>query len=164
MFYRDLPYFAYGSNLNLGQMQIRCKFARDIGAATLDDYELIFNGVADIRPASGRKVLGGLWQITNRCLEALDRYEGFPHLYRRELITVLDEAGEYVPAFVYVMNGDHHRSRVSMPSQFYFDCIREGYKDFGLPERLLWEAYDQTQEEVKKREIARRQQLAFQLT
>lgn len=164
MFYRDLPYFAYGSNLNLGQMQMRCKFAREQGAATLDDYELIFNGVADIRPASGRKVLGGLWQITNRCLEALDRYEGFPHLYRKELITVLNDQGEYVPAFVYVMNETHSRSRVSTPSQYYFDAIRDGYRDFGLSERLLWEAFDQTEYEVKKYELSRRNQLAFSLS
>lgn len=164
MFYRDLPYFAYGSNLNLSQMQYRCKFAQEQGAATLDDYELIFNGVADIRPASGRKVLGGLWRITNRCLEALDRYEGFPHLYRKELITVLDADGEYVPAFVYVMNEGHTRSRVSMPGQYYFDSIRDGYRDFSLSERLLWDALDQTEYEVKKYELGRSNELAFSLT
>lgn len=37
-------YIAYGSNLNVRQMRMRCPSARIIGTSTLRDYELIFKG------------------------------------------------------------------------------------------------------------------------
>lgn len=154
MFYRDLPYFAYGSNLDLGQMQIRCKFAQVLGAAELPNFELAFNGVADVQRRKGSKVQGGLFKITKRCLEALDRYEGYPHLYGRETVEVIDELGDVVEAFVYIMQPEHSRSRASMPSSYYFEVIERGFADFGLNTRSLYEALQRTQDEVDQRGIA----------
>ena len=37
-------YIAYGSNLNVRQMRMRCPSARIIGTANLKDYELLFKG------------------------------------------------------------------------------------------------------------------------
>ena len=37
-------YIAYGSNLNIRQMRIRCPHARVIGTAVINDYELLFKG------------------------------------------------------------------------------------------------------------------------
>ena len=37
-------YFAYGSNINLEQMAIRCPAAQVVGPAVLDGYELLFRG------------------------------------------------------------------------------------------------------------------------
>ena len=37
-------YIAYGSNLNVGQMRMRCPSARIIGTSVLKDYELLFKG------------------------------------------------------------------------------------------------------------------------
>lgn len=37
-------YIAYGSNLNLPQMAIRCPGAAVIGKSALKDYELVFRG------------------------------------------------------------------------------------------------------------------------
>ena len=35
-------YLAYGSNLNLNEMKVRCPSAKMIGSTILKDYELIF--------------------------------------------------------------------------------------------------------------------------
>ena len=35
-------YFAYGSNINLEQMAVRCPAAQVVGPAVLDGYELLF--------------------------------------------------------------------------------------------------------------------------
>ena len=49
-------YFAYGSNINLEQMAVRCPAAQVVGPAVLDGYELLFRGnrrgtgVATIEP------------------------------------------------------------------------------------------------------------------
>ena len=37
-------YLAYGSNLNLRQMALRCHTAKPVGTAVIKDYELLFKG------------------------------------------------------------------------------------------------------------------------
>ena len=37
-------YLAYGSNLNIPQMQRRCPTAKIVGIAEIKDYELLFKG------------------------------------------------------------------------------------------------------------------------
>ena len=39
-------YFAYGSNMNLGQMRFRCPDAEVVGNVRLEDYRLAFRGRA----------------------------------------------------------------------------------------------------------------------
>ena len=42
----DTMYFAYGSNINLEQMDYRCPDATVIGPVTLENYELLFRAAA----------------------------------------------------------------------------------------------------------------------
>ena len=55
-------YFAYGSNMNLGQMRFRCPDAEVVGNVRLEDYRLAFrgrapgNGVATVLPEKGSYV------------------------------------------------------------------------------------------------------------
>lgn len=123
-------YFAYGSNLNKEQMKYRCPKARQVTSATLDGYRLVFRGVADVIKSPGYEVQGGLWKITKSCLKALDRYEGYPSLYRRKFVPVFvnELPGEYCMAIVYYMvTGTLHQ-----PSNYYLSSILEGYGDFGI--------------------------------
>ena len=52
-------YFAYGSNMKLGQMRLRCPDAEVVGNVRLEDYRLAFrgrapgNGVATVLPEKG---------------------------------------------------------------------------------------------------------------
>ena len=48
-------YFAYGSNMSVGQMRARCPAARAVGPAQLDGWRFFINrrGTAAIRPAAG---------------------------------------------------------------------------------------------------------------
>src|SRR5512133_1439850 len=87
-------YFAYGSNLSLEGMDARCPDAKPIGPAILHDWALTFQGVADIEPRAGTRTHGALWRISDSDLERLDRYEGYPGLYRRELVAVCTEQAE----------------------------------------------------------------------
>ena len=71
-------YFAYGSNINLDQMQYRCPDATVYGQAVLDNYDLRFrgSGVATVEPKEGACVYGLLWELTDKCEASLDRYPG----------------------------------------------------------------------------------------
>lgn len=142
-------YLAYGSNLNLQQMQYRCPQASVLGASTLSDYHLTFRGshnrgVATIEPKEGSSVPVLLWEITQTCEKALDRYEGFPHLYRKELLPVIFD-GITVHAMVYIMNSIYPKS---IPDATYYTTLLEGYRDCGFDEYTLNAAIKQTGDEI----------------
>jgi hypothetical protein len=72
-------YMAYGMNTNRRAMEARCPLAKPMGGFYLPNYRLVFRGVADIVPEDGGVVPVVLWSITGKCLQALDRLEGYPH-------------------------------------------------------------------------------------
>tara|TARA_Y100001937_G_scaffold101268_1_gene138875 strand:+ start:724 stop:1188 length:465 start_codon:yes stop_codon:yes gene_type:complete len=116
-------YFAYGSNLNKDQMRYRCPRAQSIGWDYLDSYQLVFRGVADIEQEPDAQVPVGIWRITPDCLDALDHYEGYPDLYTRRKVKVGDYWG-----WIYLMN----RGGYNFPSEFYYQAIADGYKNFNI--------------------------------
>lgn len=128
-------YFAYGSNLNLAQFMARCPNSKPVEAFELPDYKLVFKGVADIVKAEGRTVSGALYKITNWCEIALDRYEGFPTLYRKVFQTLED--GRKI--MFYVMN----RQELGRPGQWYFDTIWYGYQDWDMDQAPLLTALNE---------------------
>ena len=79
-------YLAYGSNLNVKQMQFRCPDARIVGTAEIPNYQLLFKGsktgsYLTIEPKQGCTVPAAVWSVSERDELALDRYEGYPHFY-----------------------------------------------------------------------------------
>ena len=128
-------YLAYGSNLHIEQMQRRCPTAEVLGTSTLLGYRLVFNGVATIEPDPDRSVPVLLWDIKPADEPPLDRYEGFPHLYRRETVQV-ELNGKTVDAMVYIMNSEG----IAPPSPYYYDVIRQGYEMNGLDIAVLEQA------------------------
>ena len=134
-------YIAYGSNLNMDQMAMRCPDAVKVGTAILEGYKLTFRsnwryGVANVEPAKGRKVPVGIWAISARDEKSLDRYEGFPTLYDKQEIVVRVN-GVPVSAMVYVMTPGHE---IAPPALSYLHTIKQGYKDFGFDPRPLMRA------------------------
>ena len=144
-------YFAYGSNINLTQMSLRCPDAEVVGEATLPGYELLFRcGLATIEPKVGATVHGLLWNLTPLCEKSLDRYEGFPHLYDKRDVTVRDSAGREITVMAYVMVARRFL-QPEIPSAAYFQGILEGYRQVGLPESALGDALDHVRQEVRER-------------
>lgn len=139
-------YVAYGSNLNTGQMAYRCPWASVYGKGHIDGYELLFRRVATIEKKEGSKVPVGVWRIFPDDEIALDRYEGYPHLYRKEIVTV-DMGKEKVDAMVYIMNED--QGRYALPNKSYYGTIMGGYEDIGLDTRYLKTALVRTAEKIE---------------
>ena len=144
----DGLYFAYGSNINLNQMEYRCPDASVVGPVVLDNYELLFrsSGVATIAPKEGGRVHGLLWSLTPECERSLDRYEGYPRFYKKRTVTVLDGTGRELAVMAYVMD-ERYRSP-ALPSNSYYNGILEGYQQNGLPVAALKQAWDHAVEEV----------------
>ena len=141
-------YLAYGSNLNVRQMMMRCPTARIIGTATIKDYKLMFKGsqtgsYLTIEPSVGSEVPVGVWAVSAADERSLDRYEGYPNFYyKKELnlpITgIRTGKTRQRDAFVYIMHEDR---RLSLPSDFYLMTCVEGYNNFGFDLDTLFEAY-----------------------
>ena len=98
-------YFAYGSNINLEQMEHRCPDAQLVGPVTLQNYELQFrgSGFATVSPKKGSVVHGLLWKLTPKSEQALDRYEGYPRHYTKEQVSVRTTDDAAVSVMAYIM-------------------------------------------------------------
>ena len=144
---------AYGSNLNIVQMIIRCPDAKFYGTAEIKDYELLFKGsktgaYLTIERRKGSNVPVGVWAVTERDINALDRYEGFPAFYYkkefRQQIWGRDSEDLGVrDCFAYIMHEDR---RIGIPSPVYINTCREGYKDFGFDINILMDAVMRSKE------------------
>lgn len=135
---RKRLYIAYGSNLNLGQMERRCPTAMVVGTATLQNYELLFRGsstsaVATVEPKEGARVPVLLWDIQPGDEKNLDRYEGYPRLYGKEKMT-LTLGDQEVEAMAYIMTPGHEPG---LPSAQYHGVIAEGYQSAGFDLTVL---------------------------
>jgi gamma-glutamylcyclotransferase (GGCT)/AIG2-like uncharacterized protein YtfP len=112
----------------------------------IEGYALSFyggygSGVASIVRRRGCSVWGLLWRITIACEQSLDRYEGFPYLYRKEWHSVVGEGNiGKVRGMVYVMNCDTY----ALPSDSYFSGIKDGFIDNGIPVTSLVRALEET--------------------
>ena len=125
-------YAAYGSNLNLEQMAMRCPDAEPVCKTMLKGWQLEFRSVATIVPIPDAETPIGIWKIKQNDEEALDRYEGYPRLYRKEYLEI-EIDGELKIVMVYIMN----RGEPSLPPQRYLNTIRQGYMDVGLEMEYL---------------------------
>ena len=140
----DKLYFAYGSNINLEQMDYRCPDATVVGPVVLENYELLFRrgGFATIAPKEGGRVHGLLWSITPECERSLDLYEGYPRFYGKEMMDVeLD--GKTISAMVYVMTPGQE---FGIPSDHYANVIWEGYESAGFDTQVLEDAINHAYE------------------
>jgi len=86
-------YIAYGSNLNVPQMRMRCPHASILGTATLKGWEFLFKGsktgsYLTIEQSENGSVPVVIWDVTEKDEKALDRYEGFPTFYYKKEIKV----------------------------------------------------------------------------
>lgn len=146
-------YLAYGSNLNVQQMRMRCPHATILGTAELEGWELVFKGsktgaYLTIEEREGGKVPVAVWALTPSDEAALDRYEGFPTFYYKRELRVRSKGirtgkRRTVDAFVYIMHEDRP---VGVPSGHYMRTCFEGYDTFYFDRRLLREAYDKSVE------------------
>ena len=137
-------YVAYGMNTNKRAMAMRCPDAQSLGGFYLPNHKLIFRGVGDILEDKGSIAPVVLWKITDNCLNALDKLEGYPHFYDRRLLN--DQW------LVYDMNGD--KSETKEPSDHYYNMIDEGLREHGLQTDLLKKARSEATIRTKYRKFS----------
>jgi hypothetical protein len=124
-------YFAYGSNINLDQMRLRCTTAEYQGHFFLRGWDLEFASHANIVPKRRGRVAGVLWRVYPSDIKALDAYEGIGYYYRRRN---WKQDGQRF--FFYEML---ESNRGGTPSINYLESIAEGYRQCGLDQKYLFQ-------------------------
>lgn len=135
-------YFGYGSNMSSAMMQEWCPNHRLIGKAQLIGWKLAFTrlsqrwdaGVADIIESKNSVVWGGLYEISESDLIALDKKESNGKYYQRiECHAVAD--GQSYHAFSYVVID---KAVDAIPtSSAYRDTMLQGARELGLPDDYI---------------------------
>jgi cation transport regulator ChaC len=125
-------YFAYGSNMDVSQMCVRCPDSVLASVGSLAGWKFRINtrGVATIVPQDGSTVYGVLWRLSPADEESLDRYEGVGMgLYSKKTMDVRLSDGSRVHALVYVAEDDHPGT----PRPEYLEGIVSAALRIGLP-------------------------------
>jgi gamma-glutamylcyclotransferase (GGCT)/AIG2-like uncharacterized protein YtfP len=127
-------YFAYGSNLDVVQMERRCPGSRRLEIARLSAHEIAFTyyaatwkgGTADVLPHAQAEVWGALYDLSHADLGALDRFEAG---YDRVELEVETRGGLRTRVQSYLVR---EKSRFA-PSRVYLDQIVRGARLWSLP-------------------------------
>lgn len=136
-------YLAYGSNLNVEQMQYRCPDAVAVDTAAINGHRLAFKGsqtgsYLTIDKCKGHKVPVAVWVVSDKDEKALDRYEGFPTFYyKKDFMVRFDSDGRRHKCFAYVMRDD---ALFGIPTSFYYKTCLQGYRRFEFDESYLEDA------------------------
>ncbi|HEY5080323.1 MAG TPA: gamma-glutamylcyclotransferase family protein [Bauldia sp.] len=142
-------YFAYGSNLDLLQMQLRCPEAQFVSTAKLDGYRICFPrksfvrdcAVISVEPATGEQVWGALYELDGTDIARLDEREGYDRrrdrqLNQRNRVTVRVEGSDerVVAAEIYVAVPT---ANPGLPSPQYVGYLVASAAECGLPKSHL---------------------------
>lgn len=146
-------YFAYGSNMNPGQMSERCPGYRSIGVARLPGHRLHFPrfsrtwgcASASITPSEGSVVFGALYEVPAEDLLILHHQEGYNpngrpdgnrHDFRAITVRRLSALGgsQPVTAMTYIAAPDGTNA---LPSAAYLDSIIDGARYHNLPRAYI---------------------------
>lgn len=138
-------YAAYGSNMNIEQMAFRCPHSRVLGRGMINNYKLKFSYHADIVRADGGCVPVVLWDVPEIDFKVLDIYEGVSGGYYERVNLPVETSNGRKNAIVYVMCGNND---FEMPSEHYYQVIKQGYKDNKISCRFLYNAIIDCAKEV----------------
>ena len=137
-------YLAYGSSLNLKQMNLQCRDARCVGRTFLDGYKLAFRGLANgfsyltLEECVGSRVPVGIYEVSKNDEIALDKGEGYKEFYYKDNFEI-DIFGIKQKAIIYLLS---ENCAYNVPSFEYLKTCVDGYKDFGFNIDPIIEAYN----------------------
>ena len=150
-------YVAYGSNLNIPRMRMRCPGAKIVGTSEIPNHRLMFKGsmtgsYLTIEPCEGESVPVAVWEISPEHEAALDHYEGFPTFYYKKAMKLPIKSAksgktQVRETFVYIM---HEERLYGTPSISYLNICAKGYDAFGFNKEKLLKAARDSGREAKR--------------
>ncbi len=134
----SILYFAYSTDLDREQMKEQCPGSESLFIAALNGHTLGFTtysrrsggGKADLLPAEGGSVWGGIYSVSESDLIVLDELFEAPKVYERVLLTVVGVNFVSYQAWSYQVVT---KKSGLEPNEGYLAKIREGAAEWGLP-------------------------------
>jgi gamma-glutamylcyclotransferase (GGCT)/AIG2-like uncharacterized protein YtfP len=128
-------YFAYGMLTDpavIGDVKF-------VNRAVLLNWQFELLRFANLVPNSGNRVYGALWEIDQQTLDQLDNIEGYPDLYLRKTLPVVDSKNNKYLAEVYIMTKNTRNRLINTePSAPYLKSLEQGYRFAGIPLNQLY--------------------------
>jgi hypothetical protein len=140
-----MKYIAYGSNMSIEQMRLRCPDAKLVGVGLLRGARLEFymHATVEASKSPADAVPVAVWEISRADELYLDAYEGYPRYYGKETCRVEMPDGSQIEGMIYIMK----LIRNEVPTASYFFGIRAAYTELGLDseiDRVLKPALDRS--------------------
>ena len=131
----SIHYFAYGSNMDIAQMQARCPGSQLVGPAELVDHRFGINarGYATVIPHAQQRVYGLVWAISEAHSLSLDRHESVPQHYVRQTLAIHLSDGQVRDMLIYVAVN----ASPGAPQPGYLEKILAAAKLHQLPEHYV---------------------------
>jgi gamma-glutamylcyclotransferase (GGCT)/AIG2-like uncharacterized protein YtfP len=122
-------------------MKDRCPSSKFLKRAFIIRYKFVYDGysqsrkgtVANIIDSENDIVWGGLFEINDDNLAALNCYEGYPKSYNRKEFQVKDDEKNIHIAIAYYRKN----KKTGEPSSEYRQIVIQGAQDFNLPEDYI---------------------------
>ena len=146
-------YFAYGSSLLRSQMERRLMGNKPVTRAYLKGYRLAFMGnsverkgpIVNLLPDASHMVPGTLYELNDIMIQYLDRAEACEKgIYQKLEVEVEKDDGSKVKADAYQLI--EQNPQFGKPNLGYLMQVKQGYKEWGLPEEVLEEAMKWSEE------------------
>ena len=128
-------YFAYGSNMNIEQMNFRCPNSRTLGKISILGYQFIINsrGVATIIPRNYSTVNGVLWSINLKNELNLDYYEGIKKKIYFKKYFYIPFLNQKILILVYIA----FNQIIGIPKKGYLEKVIDGAKSFKAEKKWI---------------------------
>jgi gamma-glutamylcyclotransferase (GGCT)/AIG2-like uncharacterized protein YtfP len=127
-----IKYFAYGSNMDMTRLSNRGVNPETRHKGTLKNWKLKFNkkasagdwSFANIEQSEGDIVEGLVFTIKESDLKLLDKFEGAPKHYRREILEIETDR-EAIKCITYIAQPEHIMEGL-LPVKEYMDFLIKG--------------------------------------
>jgi gamma-glutamylcyclotransferase len=127
-----IKYFAYGSNMDMSRLSTRGVNPITRNKGILKNWKLKFNkkasagdwSFANIEPSEGYTVEGLVFEIKESDLKLLDKFEGAPRHYRREIL-IVETHTETVKCVAYIAQPEHVVEGL-LPTKDYMEFLLNG--------------------------------------
>ena len=148
----ELLYFAYGSNLNEGDLNRWCEerghfypLGEKVANAYLPDTRLIVNysssfrqgGILNIKYQLGQAAPGALFRVLPGGWNVLDAKGDTEHMYKHLNIVALTDDGREHVAVAYQINASKTSKTFIPPHPDYLSIVREGMAAHQINEKML---------------------------
>jgi len=129
-----IKYFAYGSNMDMSRLSNRGVNPETRDKGTLKNWKLKFNkkasagdwSFANIEQSEGDIVEGLVFTIKESDLKLLDKFEGAPRHYRREILEIETDR-EAIKCITYIAQPEHIVEGL-LPTEEYIEFLISGSK------------------------------------